>query len=112
MVGHHTVLIVTSSMRFLGLGWIVKQLVNSLNASMLCVSDAATNEWLGTKFSSNSNWIGLFRSSDPVTDCKWVTGCSSTYTHCGAPVIRLNQVIYTYLRSYIFFITYHHYITD
>jgi hypothetical protein len=53
----------------------------SLNAMMLCVTDASTNAWLWTQTGDASpTWIGL-SDIGHVGTYTWVSGCSSTYTN-------------------------------
>ena len=51
---------------------------SSLNAMMLCVTDATTNAWLWTAIGGANTWIGL-SSIGHTNNFTWVTGCSSTY---------------------------------
>jgi len=53
---------------------------SSLNAMMLCVTDATTNAWLWAQSGGAATWIGL-SDIGHVGTYTWVTGCSSTYTH-------------------------------
>ena len=67
---------------------------SSLNAMMLCVKDAATNDWLWnqTGGGTSETWIGLSDISRNGT-YTWVSGCSSTYTNWypGQPDFNSNQ---------------------
>jgi len=56
---------------------------SSLNAMMLCVTDATLNAWLWTATGGASTWIGLSDIGHLGT-YTWVTGCSSTYTNWDA----------------------------
>ena len=52
----------------------------NLGASMLCVTDATTNEWMWDNAGHTETWIGL-SDIDQFGTFVWVEGCSSTYTN-------------------------------
>jgi hypothetical protein len=54
-------------------------------ATMLCVNNAAENNWIASKTQGNSMWIGYtdmppYGGGKGTLQYGWVTGCSSTYT--------------------------------
>jgi len=72
---------------------------SSLNAMMLCVTDATTNAWLWAQSGGAATWIGL-SDIGHVGTYTWVTGCSSTYTNWDAGQPDLPGVQdYAYLRG-------------
>ena len=61
-----------------------KALCDSLNSSMLCITDSATNSWVANQIgSSTPAWIGLSDSPEQNGNYRWVAGCASTYTNWG-----------------------------
>ena len=52
----------------------------NLGASMLCVTDATTSEWMWNQTIYSSTWIGL-SDIGHVGNFVWVDGCTSTYTN-------------------------------
>ena len=56
----------------------------SLGASMLCIPDSTTNDWIANQLSQQGYWYSWIGFSDlPIDDGKfeWVSGCSSSYTY-------------------------------
>jgi len=54
----------------------------SLRASMLCIPDSSTNNWIAYQLSQQGyiySWIGISGYNDGKY--KWVSGCSSPYTY-------------------------------
>jgi hypothetical protein len=61
-----------------------KATCESLNAVMLCVTDASTSSWLISHI-TYPTWIGISRYNDN-NRFTWVSGCSSTFTNWGVNV--------------------------
>jgi len=62
-----------------------KTLCDSLNSSMLCITDSATNSWVANQIgSSTPAWIGLSDLPEQNGKYRWVAGCASTYTNWGS----------------------------
>ena len=67
----------------IGIGYsssICKSQCASLDASMLCITDSTTNEWITNQIYINNlynSWIGYSTN----TGYKWVSGCNSSYTN-------------------------------
>jgi hypothetical protein len=54
----------------------------SLGASMLCIPDSTTNDWIAYQMGySSSSWIGYSDLSNNDRNYEWVSGCSSSYSN-------------------------------
>ena len=78
-------------------------------ATMLCVNNAAENEWIRSQYESygNYNWIGYtdmlpYGGGKGTKQYGWVTGCSSTYANwaAGEPNNQNNNQDYAALNPY------------
>ena len=58
----------------------------SLGASMLCIPDSTTNNWIANQISQRGysySWIGYSDLPNQDGNFKWVSGCSSSYYNSG-----------------------------
>ncbi len=78
-------------------------------ATMLCVNNAAENEWTRSQTNNNFIWIGYtdmlpYGGGKGTKQYGWVTGCSSTYTNWnvnnGEPNNLLNNEDYAAVSPY------------
>ena len=78
-------------------------------AMMLCVNNAAENEWIRSQYEEyeNYNWIGYtdmlpYGGGKGTKQYGWVTGCTSTYTNweAGQPNNQNNNQDYAALNPY------------
>ena len=76
-------------------------------ATMLCVNNAAENEWIRSQASVNIMWIGYtdmppYGGGKGTKQYGWVTGCSSTYTNWspGQPDIDVNTQSYAQINDH------------
>jgi hypothetical protein len=76
-------------------------------ATMLCVNNAAENEWIWTQYPGRHFWIGYtdmlpYGGGKGTKQYGWVTGCISTYTNwaAGLPDNRNNNEDYAFVNWY------------
>jgi len=60
-----------------------------IGVTMLCVNNAAENDWMWSRYGRQDGWIGYtdmlpYGGGKGTKQYGWVTGCSSTYTNWNA----------------------------
>ncbi len=76
------------------------------SATMLCVNNAAENDWIYSQYGGQNGWIGYtdmppYGGGKGTMQYGWVTGCSSTYTNWypGEPNNVNNNEDYAHMRG-------------